>query len=331
MILILSVLLCLNVSESEARKERYPSGKPISKNQAAAQAVEGFTFAVAADMRYFSGEGEYDTSAYFRGALEAISVIGNVSFLVSPGDLDPASSVYWTITHTLGIDFRWYPVVGNHDLPGNGVEEYYGANLNWFHSFNYGTVNPGPSGCPQTTYSVDYMNAHLVMLNVYCDSAGENQTSGDISEHLYSWLEEDLQTNTQPFTFVFGHEPAFPQPDADNGRIRHNTDSLNQFLERRDRFWQLLRRMGVKAYICGHTHNYSATFVMDMWQFDAGHARGWGDPGAPSTFILIHVVSDGVSYQTYRDDANGGAYQLIHAGELEQASSMYLPVIFFNP
>ena len=47
------------------------------------------TFTIVADQRYYTGPGQYDTSSYFRGALEAIDQIGVGAFLVSPGDIDP--------------------------------------------------------------------------------------------------------------------------------------------------------------------------------------------------------------------------------------------------
>lgn len=110
-----------------------------------------FSFAVAADTRQFAGPGTYDTTQYFRGALEAIRDAGDVRFMVSPGDMDPVPEAYWTITNTLGSDFTWYPVVGNHELPLGGHESEVGANLAWLNSYDYGPVLPRPSGCPTTT------------------------------------------------------------------------------------------------------------------------------------------------------------------------------------
>jgi predicted phosphodiesterase len=286
-----------------------------------------FTFAVTADMRNFSGEGSYDSSNYFRGAMAAIQALGGNAFMLSPGDIDPVDDVKWTIEQVMGTEYLWYPVVGNHELPGGGSESYYGANMALLRSYNYDQngagippdiVNTGPSGCPQTTYSFDFENAHFVVLNEYCDTGGDTVTSGDVPDHLYNWLVDDLQATGQKYIFVFGHEPAFPQPDADNGRLRHSTDSLNQYPGNRTRFWNLLRDEGVVAYFCGHTHNYSTYYYDGVWQVDVGHARGEGDTGAASTFLMIHVDSDTVTFDAYRD-VHGGVYDyddIIHSGAL---------------
>ncbi len=218
-------------------------------------------------------------------------------------------------------------VVSNHELPRHGHEDYSGQNMDLLRRYDYdqnGTstppdiVNSGPSGCPETTYSFDYENTHFVVLNVYCDTGGDTVTSGDVPDDLYDWLNADLQATTKKYIFVFGHEPAFPQPDADNGRLRHQNDSLNQFPGNRDRFWNLLRDEGVVAYICGHTHNYSAYYYDGIWQLDAGHARGEGDTGAASTFLMIHVEENSVTFDAYRD-LHDGIYDyddIIHSGTL---------------
>jgi predicted phosphodiesterase len=289
-----------------------------------------FTFVITADMRNYAGAGLYDTPSYYRGALEALITAGGSDFMVSPGDIDPTIGIYWTITTTLGSDFTWYPVVGNHELPGEGFEENLGDNMNWLRNFDLGEVNGGPSGCPTTTYSFDFNAAHFVILNEYCDSGGDDVTDGDIPDHLYNWLDNDLNETNQPIIFVFGHEPAYPMPDADNGRLRHEYDSLNQYTSNRDRFWNFLRNYSVLAYICGHTHNYSASKFDGVWQIDAGHARGLGDTGAPSTFVLIHINDISVYYETYRDDSKGGSYSIEHLGVLNSSQIRFLPLILNN-
>ncbi len=287
----------------------------------------GFSFAVTADMRMYAGPGVYDTARYFRGACEAIAALGSGAFMLVPGDLDPPANVAWSIGQYLGQNYLWYPIVGNHDFEK-------AEHMAWLRAFDRdpngsdppNVVNDGPPPCPETTYSFDYRNAHLVVLNEYCDASGDTSTDGDVSDTLYDWLAADLSATAQQHIFVFGHEPAYPQPDADNGRQRHVGDSLDAYPAHRDRFWSLLRARGVVAYICGHTHNYSAVRVGGVWQLDAGHARGLGDPGAPSTFTLVHVDGDVVTFEAYRDDAHGGPYSLKHVGVLAGYYT-YLPAV----
>ena len=150
---------------------------------------------------------------------------------------------------------------------------------------------------------------------VFHDATLGRVTNG--SGNVGDWLAEDLADTSKETIFVTGHEPAYPQPDADSGRERHFGDSLDQHPESRDKFWGLLGEYGVDAYFCGHTHNYSAVEIEGVWQIDAGHVRGAGDAGAKSTYIVVKVAGDSVSIETYRADASGENYTLFESVELD--------------
>ena len=137
-----------------------------------------------------------------------------------------------------------------------------------------------------------------------------------MGDALYAWLAEDLRENDKLLTFVVGHEPTVAVPDMDSGRMRHRGDSLDKYPERNHRFWSLLRRHGVLAYFCGHTHNISLAKINGVWQIDCGHSRGLGD-GARSSFVRITVrPDDGVVAEVYRSDDQAGPYKLTYTEKL---------------
>jgi hypothetical protein len=280
----------------------------------------GFTFVVTSDIHGYAGSA-YDTSQYFRGVCEKIVELDGSSFMVSPGDLDPPSNVNWTIDKYLGQDYLWYPGVGNHNVDA--------SDMSWLRSYDYDSngdtppniVNTGPPNCVATTYSFDYENSHFVMLNEYYNGGSDIGTDGDVCDALYNWLAADLNATDKAHIFVFGHEPAYPQPDADNGVLRHKGDSLDKYTAHRDRFWNLLKSKNVVAYIHGHTHSYSAVNINGVWEIDSGHSMGLGWTQTRSTFIMIHVDGDVVTYETYRVSYNGGPYALAHSGTLATIST----------
>lgn len=254
------------------------------------------------------GAASYDSSSYYRGALEALALKDPGAFLISAGDLDPPWAVAWTHADVLGSAVHWIPVVGNHELEDP-------ANMQWLREWNPGgdalpyVVRAGPPGGVETTYSMRSEGVHVAVINQYYDGASDDALDGDVGDALYEWLATDLaQAAADPTVraiFVTGHEPAFPQPDADNGRLRHEDDSLNKYPDKRDRFWTLLAEQGVVAYLCGHTHNYSAVEIDGVWQVDTGHARGAGDTGAPSTIGSIRVEDSAVTLEVWRDTHDG--------------------------
>jgi len=238
---------------------------------------------------------------------QTIAALGSGAFMVTPGDEDPPANVLWTIQQYIDSTYLWYPVVGNHEQETAG-------DMAWLRSYNAGgntlpyVVNIGPTNCVETTFSFDYENAHFVIINEYYNGSSDIGIDGDVTDSLYDWLVDDLAANTKPHVFVLGHEPAYPQPDAYNGRERHIGDSLDKYPAHRDRFWDLLVDKGVAAYLTGHTHNYSAVRHRGVWQLDAAHARGAGDTGAPSTFFLVDVAGDSLSditFTVYRDIHDG--------------------------
>lgn len=272
-----------------------------------------FSFCAAADMREYTG----DDIDYFRGMCEAVDSLGPGEFMVSPGDIDPPADVLTTIQTYIDIDYLWYPVVGNHEAET-------ADDMIWLRNYNPGgntlphVVNTGPQGSEETCFSFDYHDAHFVVLNQYYDGSSDTGSNGDVVDDLHSWLVADLEANDKPVVFVFGHEPAYPQPDEESGRMRHEYDSLNQHPVNRDRFWATLKDHRITAYICGHTHNYSTVKIDDVWQMDVGHARGRGDLGARSTFVLIDVMKDGrVCFNTFRLDLARGTYVLASRGQLD--------------
>ena len=270
------------------------------------QANPGFDFDVTADMRKFTPP-EYPGPDYFAGACAALDDVGAGAFMVVVGDLDPPRRVRATLDATLGEDYVWYPVVGNHELDRPEYMPYL-REVNAGGKTLPGVVRSGPPGGVETCYSFDHGNAHFVIMNQYYDGQSDTALDGDVSDALYEWLATDLAATDREFVFVFGHEPSVAVPDLTSGRVRHRGDSLDQYPERNHRFWSLLREHGVVAYICGHTHNASVAWINEVWQIDAGHARGVGDPGAPSTFLKFHVRPGHVSCDVYRR-ADDGVYR----------------------
>ncbi len=266
-------------------------------------------FIVAADMRNFAADGEW--SKNFSGACEAAKAVGPGSFMISPGDLDvdPPSAVRDMIDKTIGEDYPWYPVLGNHDPESPSSMQY----LREYSATVPNIVNQGPEGCETTTFSFDWADTHFVVLNQYYDGVNDWGLEGDVVPELLEWLEADLAANTKKHVFVFGHEPLLPMPDMDNGRLRHQGDSLDENPESAFAFHQLLKKYDVVAYVCGHTHNTSYGQINGLWQLDPGHARGLEEASyADQMYAAVdRAIKEGLEKgvgeaksirQLYRDD-----------------------------
>jgi hypothetical protein len=257
---------------------------------------QNVSFVVGADNRNYA--------AQYRAALQEIND-GTVNlepsvpfplFFVACGDIDPVNSNMAIYNDTLTYPNLppYYPVVGNHELETPADMDYI---LNILIPNLDKVVNTGKQG----TYSFDYGNVHCIVLDEYSTN-GE----GEVDTNLLKWLQQDLNTTTQDHVFVFGHEPAFP-------RHRHIGDSLDQFPESRNAFWNMLvMDPRVRAFFCGHTHYYNRMRVVDptsvglvgqpdqkggVYEVDVGAiGNPIGDDNL--TLVYVHVQEESIRFLT---------------------------------
>ncbi len=288
---------------------------PIAAPRAQA---DTFHYTVTADPRW--------EDATYDGVLAAMQTLigGQGVFQISVGDIDPLQPLRDKVDARFGANALWYPVVGNHEAETSSdmtwIRDEYTTGNGLRTPLSNATNQNGPAGSVETTYSWDHGNAHFIVLNEYWNgetAAGSDvATDGDIVQALYDWLAADLAANTQPFVFVFGHEPAFPFH-------RHLVDSLNKYEARRDAFWNLLESYGVHAYFCGHTHFYSRHREPGgtAWQIDAATAgyAAFPDFGGFQTFVDVVVGDVEVRYDVYN---NAGGTWHIHESWTEPAVPM---------
>ena len=202
----------------------------------------------------------------------------DLDFFVLPGDMDDVQTNKETYTDVELPGLPTYWVRGNHE---DEADVAYIESL--YPSLPY-TVNKFDN----KTYSFSYANVHLIILDEYIDDP-----AGRIKENsaLFNWTRSELENTDKGLQiFVVGHEPAYP-------KHRHIGDSLDQFPDDRDAFWQLLDDNSVEAYFCGHTHYYSIDDShLNVTQIDVGNARwanGGGGGDGNSTVVF------GCAYEGY--------------------------------
>ncbi len=254
-------------------------------------------FSATADNRYYSG---------FSDVLDEIKLRagGPGEFMVSAGDTDRCANTWGALATAFDANFMWYPVMGNHEKPGAGRESYGGENMDYLRSYDLGTVNYGPTGTTNTTYSFDAGPVHVVSLNEYWVGGTtppfvDHIGYGDVVPQLRTWLDNDLANTTKKWKIVVGHEPAYPQPDEDGGDARHVGDSLDASPSNRNAFWSVLENHDVVAYLTGHTHRFSHYQPpgSDVWQIDLAEARGIGKY---DTFMIVTADESEIKFDVYR-------------------------------
>lgn len=285
---------------------------------------DAFVFITTADMRYYATE-KYRSSEHFLGVVEAIKDVGKGAFTISTGDIDPPYAVREVISQVLGNDYPWYPVPGNHEME-------FEQDIQWIQKYNKNSlpnvVKFGPSGTEELTYSFDWGNCHFIVLNQYYDGKSINGTDGDIVPELMTWLENDLTASKKKFIFVFGHEPIVSVPDMDNGRIRHQGDSLDKYPKNAFRFHQLLLKHKVTAYFCGHTHSTSFAKINGLWQLDTGHSRGIEEDSEP--MVLFDLVSKDIKKNKVDETGNRSLLQQYYNDNKKQVKKTIFYLRYYD-
>lgn len=200
--------------------------------------------------------------------------------MVESGAAAPCWDDFFWIEGPLLRSVPFYPTLGNHEDDGApNVQTLY---FDIFHL-------PGV----ERWYSFDYGNARFISLK----ADGYPVDTYFPDQEQLDWLESQLASNTQPWTFVFFHMGVF-------------TSRSEDFLETgmRSRLVPLFERYGVDAVFTGHNHGYERIEVNDITYITSAGGGAplydFADPEPGSQvaahafhFVLLDVAGDRVDGQ----------------------------------
>ncbi len=180
----------------------------------------------------------------------------------------------------------FWPTLGNHDGAGADSHTESGPYYDNFTLPSAGQAGGVASGT-EAYYSFDYANVHLVVLNSFDASRAPG---GD----MLTWLALDLAATDQDWIFVYWHHPPYSKGS-------HNSDdpadSNGRLVEMRENVLPILDDYGVDLVLCGHSHVYERSFLLD------------GHYGYSSTLVQSMTVDGGDGRET-----GDGAYLKLPRG-----------------
>ncbi len=195
---------------------------------------------------------------------------------VAGTDAEYQAAVFGTFPNLLASMPLW-PAFGNHD--GGSANGSAGTGV-YFDIFRLPKAAEagGVASGSEAYYSFDAGNVHFVCLDAY-----------DVSRlpggPMLTWLAADLAATAQTWIVAYWHHPPYTKGT-------HDSDTETELVEMRQFVNPVLEAGGVDLVLCGHSHVYERSYLID------GH---YGD----STTFTASMKKDGGT----GDPAAAGAYR----------------------
>jgi hypothetical protein len=183
-----------------------------------------------------------------------------------------------------------WPTIGNHDAVTPA--DY----LNIFSLPTDGRAGGLASGT-ENYYSFDYSDVHFVCID-------SELTANAPGSPMLAWLDADLTANTKPWTIAFWHSPPYNFGTHNSDEI---FDTAGHLVQMRENVVPILESHGVDLVLCGHSHTYERSFLLD------GH-YGYSSSLTPS------MIKDSGSGRP--DDS--GPYRKTTTGAAPQEGAVYV-------
>jgi calcineurin-like phosphoesterase family protein/purple acid phosphatase-like protein/fibronectin type III domain protein len=134
---------------------------------------------------------------------------------------------------------------GNHESDVGGTGSTY---FNIFTLPRNGEAGGTASGT-EAYYSFEYGNIHFVCL----DAFGSSRSA---TSPMANWLRSDLASVARDWIIAFWHHPPYTKGS-------HNSDTEIELIEMRQNMLPILEDGGVDLVLCGHSHSYERSFLLD--------------------------------------------------------------------
>jgi len=165
-------------------------------------------------------------------------------------DAEYQAAVFQVYPTLLRNTLLW-STLGNHETYGPDVE----GRIAYHDIFTLpaGAEAGGTRSGTENYYSFDYGNIHLVCLD---SELSDRAPDGPMA----TWLHADLAANTNDWLIAFWHSPPYSKGSHDSDAMWDNFGNMT-FM--RTNFVSILESYGVDLVLCGHSHSYERSFLIN--------------------------------------------------------------------
>ena len=199
-------------------------------------------------------------------------------------DPEYQAAVFDTYPTVLRNTVLW-PTIGNHETAqATSIATF--PYLDIFSLPQNGEAGGLPSGT-ERYYSFDYANIHFICLDSMTASRATNGA-------MANWLRADLESTTQEWLVAFWHHPPYTKGS-------YNSDAETELIEMRQNFLPLLEQHGVDLVLCGHSHSYERSGLLQghyglSGTLNAAMKLSAGNGQESSNGAYLKTSGDGTAY-----------------------------------
>lgn len=163
-------------------------------------------------------------------------------------DSEYQTSIFENMYEAMLIQSPVWPTYGNHDGYSADALTQTGPYFNIFTLPTNGEAGGLPSGT-EAYFSHDFGDIHFICLDSF-------QSDRSPTGPMATWLQNDLAQNHARFTIARWHHPPYTKGT-------HDSDLEFELYEMRATFNPILEAGGVDVVLCGHSHGYERTALID--------------------------------------------------------------------
>lgn len=172
-------------------------------------------------------------------------------------DAEFTSNFFNSYGNTILKNHKLYPIPGNHDY-ANSADKQASHNVPYFSIFTLpaNAECGGVASGNERYYSYDIGNIHFLALDSYGLENGGTTSLYDTTGAQVTWVKKDLAANTKKWIIAYWHHPPYSMGS-------HNSDTESRLSKIRQRFIRILERYGVDVILCGHSHDYERSYLLN--------------------------------------------------------------------
>jgi acid phosphatase type 7 len=172
-------------------------------------------------------------------------------------DAEFTSNFFSAYSSSILKNHKLYPTPGNHDY-AQSIARQNDHLVPYYDIFTVPAAGQlgGVSSGSEAWYSFDIGDIHFMALDSYgLENSGTTRIY-DTTGAQALWVKADLAANTKKWTIAYWHHPPYTKGS-------HNSDSETELIRIRENFLRILERNGVDMIVCGHSHNYERSYLLN--------------------------------------------------------------------